>query len=242
VSSPKHDLRDVAARFARKARSDEITLDKLADDPDVPDDVIGFHTQQAIEKLLKAALACAGVAPPRIHDLGELIALLGDANLSPPASAREARALVPWAVEFRYDDILDERLDRAAAREAVARLRAWLDGLLPPTEVLPTDEPPPTFPANAPNMVAAVARPGYVVRVMFADGEIRDVDITPLLDTEVFAPLRDAALFARVSLDEGLGTITWPNGADLDPDVIYATLDRGPHKARIRKVASGDLV
>jgi HEPN domain-containing protein len=137
VSSPKHDLRDVAARFARKARSDEITLDKLADDPDVPDDVIGFHTQQAVEKLLKAALACAGVAPPRIHDLGELIALLGDADLSPPASASEARALVPWAVEFRYDDVLDERLDRAAAREAVARLRAWLDGLLPRKRIYP---------------------------------------------------------------------------------------------------------
>ncbi len=241
MSSPKHDLRDVAARFARKARSDEITLDKLADDPDVPDDVIGFHTQQAIEKLLKAALACAGVAPPRIHDLGELIGLLGDADLSPPASASEARALVPWAVEFRYDDVLDERLDRAAAREAVARLRSWLDGLLPPDEDLTADEQSPTSPAIAPDMVAAVARPGYVVRVMFADGEIRDVDITPLLGTEVFAPLRDLGLFARVRVDEGLGTITWPNGADLDPGVIYAALDRGPHKARIRKVASSDL-
>jgi HEPN domain-containing protein len=238
---PKHDLRDVAARFARKARSDEITLEKLADDPDVPDDVIGFHTQQAVEKLLKAALACAGVTPPRIHDLGELIALLGDADLSPPASANEARALVPWAVEFRYDDMLDERLDRVAAREAVTRLRSWLDGLLRPTDVLPTDGPPLTLPAAAPNMVAAVARPGYVVRVMFADGAIRDVDITPLLDTEVFAPLRDAALFARVSVDEGLGTITWPNGADLDPDVIYAALDLGPRKARIRIVAPGDF-
>ena len=90
--------------------------------------------------MLKAALACAGVAPPRIHDLGELMALLGDAELSPPASASEARALVPWAVEFRYDDMLDERLDRVAAREAVARLRSWLDGLLPPTEVPPTDD------------------------------------------------------------------------------------------------------
>jgi HEPN domain-containing protein len=241
VSSPKHDLRDVAVRFARKARSDEITLDKLADDPDVPDDVIGFHTQQAIEKLLKAALACAGVAPPRIHDLGELIALLGDADLSPPASASEARALVPWAVEFRYDDVLDERLDRATAREAVARLRAWLDGLLPPKEDLPADEPPPTLPATAPDMVAAVVRPGYVVRVMFADGEIRDVDIAPLLDTQVFAPLRDMVLFERVRVDRGLGTITWPNGADLDPDVIYAALDLGPHKARIRIIPSGDL-
>lgn len=63
MSSRKRDLGDVAARFVRKARSDEIALDKLADDPDVPDDLIGFHAQQA----LKAALANAGIAPPRIQ-------------------------------------------------------------------------------------------------------------------------------------------------------------------------------
>lgn len=130
VSSPKPDLRDLAARFSSKARSDEIALDKLAGDPDVPDDLIGFHAQQALEKLLKAALAHAGTAPPRIHDLGELLALLGDARLSPPVSPAEARALVPWAVEFRYDDILDERLDRTSACVAVEKMRAWVDGLL----------------------------------------------------------------------------------------------------------------
>jgi hypothetical protein len=73
VSSLKPDLRDLAARFARKAESDEIALDRLASDSDVPDDLIGFHAQQALEKLLKAALACAGVAPPRVHDLGKLL-------------------------------------------------------------------------------------------------------------------------------------------------------------------------
>lgn len=136
MSSPKRDLRDLAARFARKARSDEIALEKLAYDPEVPDDLIGFHAQQALEKLLKAALAYVGVAPPRIHDLGELLALLGDAGLSPPASASEARALVPWAVEFRYDDILDEKLDRAAACKTVTQVRMWLDGLLDGTTTI----------------------------------------------------------------------------------------------------------
>lgn len=130
MSSPKPDLHDLAARFARKARSDEIALDKLADDPDVPDDLIGFHAQQALEKLLKAALAHAGVAPPRIHNLGKLLSLLIDAGLSPPVSVDEARAMVPWAVEFRYDDVLDERLDRTAACETVVQVRSWVDGLL----------------------------------------------------------------------------------------------------------------
>lgn len=127
---PKRDLSDLAARFARKARGDEIALDKLADDPDVPDEVIGFHAQQALEKLLKAALAYAGAAPPHIHNLGELMAKLKDVGLSTPVSADEARALIPWAVEFRYDDVLDERLDRTASREAVEKMRAWVDDLL----------------------------------------------------------------------------------------------------------------
>jgi hypothetical protein len=82
-------------------------------------------------------------------------------------------------------------------------------------------------------MIAATARPGYVVRVMFADGEVRDVDITPLLDTEVFSPLRNPAMFEQVRVDQEIGTIAWPDGADLDPDAIYAAVDLGPHKAQI---------
>ena len=94
-------------------------------------------------------------------------------------------------------------------------------------------------PGNAPKMVAATARPGYVVRVMFADGEVRDVDITPLLDTEVFSSLRNPAVFGQVRVDEEIGTIAWPGGADLDPDVIYAAMNLGPGKARINVLAPG---
>ena len=86
-------------------------------------------------------------------------------------------------------------------------------------------------------MIAATPRPGSIVRVMFADGEVRDVDITPLLDTEAFSPLRDPAVFEQVTVDEDLGTIVWPGGADLDPAVIYAALDLGPNKARINVLA-----
>lgn len=130
MSSQKPNLGDLATRFARKAESDEIALQKLGDDPDVPDDLIGFHAQQALEKLLKAALAHVGVAPPRIHHLNKLLSLLADAGLAPPVSMDEARVMVPWAVEFRYDDVLDERLDRTAACETVKKMRAWVDDLL----------------------------------------------------------------------------------------------------------------
>ena len=69
---------------------------------------------------------------------------------------------------------------------------------------------------------------------MFADGEVRDVDITPLLSTQAFAPLHDPSVFQRVTVDQEIGTIAWPGNIDLDRDVIYAALDLGPANAQVR--------
>lgn len=79
----------------------------------------------------------------------------------------------------------------------------------------------------APDVKAAIPLHPYVVRVVFSDGEVRDVDIEPLLSGPVFEPLRDPATFASVAVDESGDTIAWPNGADLDPDVIYGTAPAG---------------
>ena len=73
----------------------------------------------------------------------------------------------------------------------------------------------------APLVLSVVPLEPYVVRVSFADGEVRDVDIEPLLDGPVFAALRDQAEFGRVGIEEQTGAVVWANGADLDPDVIY---------------------
>lgn len=79
----------------------------------------------------------------------------------------------------------------------------------------------------APEVKAAIPLEPYVVRVVFADGEVRDVDVEPILDGPVFGPLRERAMFERVSVDELGDTISWPTGADLDPDVIYGTAPTG---------------
>jgi hypothetical protein len=92
-------------------------------------------------------------------------------------------------------------------------------------------------PPIAPEMVAVIPRPAHTVRIVFADGEVRDVDITPLLDTPAFSPLREASVFEQVKVDEGTGTITWPGDVDLDPDVIYAAMNLGPNAALIHVLA-----
>lgn len=75
----------------------------------------------------------------------------------------------------------------------------------------------------APEVKAAIPLGPYVVRVVFSDGEVRDVDIEPLLSGPVFGPLRDIEMFEQVTVDEVGDTIAWPNGADIDPDVIYGS-------------------
>jgi len=68
---------------------------------------------------------------------------------------------------------------------------------------------------------------GFTVRLGLSDGSEKTVDLTPYLHGPIFEPLRrDPALFRQVTVDEELGTIVWPNGADIDPDVLI--LDRVP--------------
>lgn len=62
---------------------------------------------------------------------------------------------------------------------------------------------------------------GFRVHLVLTDGSAREVDLEPYLNGPVFGPVRnDPAFFRSVRVDEELGTVVWPNGADIDPDVL----------------------
>jgi len=46
--------------------------------------------------------------------------------------------------------------------------------------------------------------------------------------TGIFAPLLDENYFQQVKVDTELGTIVWPNGADVCPDVLYSIASGKP--------------
>jgi Protein of unknown function (DUF2442) len=63
---------------------------------------------------------------------------------------------------------------------------------------------------------------GFVLRLGFDDGTVREINLEDELWGPMFERLRrDPQLFRQVSVDEELGTIVWPNGADMDPDVLH---------------------
>jgi Protein of unknown function (DUF2442) len=70
---------------------------------------------------------------------------------------------------------------------------------------------------------------GYQLHLRFEDGAEGVVNLaTQISFRGVFAPLRDPTYFRQVRVDAELGTVTWPNGADLDPDVLYAAVTGTP--------------
>ncbi|MEZ5372081.1 MAG: DUF2442 domain-containing protein [Microthrixaceae bacterium] len=77
---------------------------------------------------------------------------------------------------------------------------------------------------SAPYEVRAVEHvDGHRLRLTFADGMTGEIDLTARFAGQVgpmFEPPR-GCVFAQVAVDEELGTIVWPNGADLAPDALH---------------------
>jgi hypothetical protein len=66
--------------------------------------------------------------------------------------------------------------------------------------------------------------PGYRLRLGLTDGRTIERDLShlftgPMRPGSVFEPIRDPAFFAQVTVAD-YGTVVWPNGVDLDPDVL----------------------
>ena len=73
------------------------------------------------------------------------------------------------------------------------------------------------------DIIAVTPLSGYRLHLRFEDGTEGTLGVCELVPFEgIFSPLADLDYFAQVKVNAELGTIHWPNGADLDPDVLYA--------------------
>jgi len=61
----------------------------------------------------------------------------------------------------------------------------------------------------------------YIVRLVFDDKTEQIINFEPILHGPMFGPLRNLELFNQVKLDNDSGTIVWPTGADIDPNVLH---------------------
>lgn len=61
----------------------------------------------------------------------------------------------------------------------------------------------------------------YSLKLRFADGLERTVNLEPVLAGELYGPLKDPLLFAQAALDPEVRTVVWPNGADFHPTTLH---------------------
>lgn len=79
-----------------------------------------------------------------------------------------------------------------------------------------------------PAVVGAAVVGGHVLRLLFSDGTVGDVDFSAEQWTGVLEPLSDPDFFAQVAVDPEAGTVVWPNGIDLAPEPLYEQARQHP--------------
>jgi Protein of unknown function (DUF2442) len=72
-----------------------------------------------------------------------------------------------------------------------------------------------------PSVVGVAVVGDHVLRLLFSDGTVGDVDFSAERWTGVLEVLNDPAYFAQVRVDPEAGTIAWPDGLDLAPEPLY---------------------
>ncbi|HWG21142.1 MAG TPA: HEPN domain-containing protein [Terracidiphilus sp.] len=71
--------------------------------PGIPETILGFHAQQAVEKLLKALLAALSIPFELTHNLGRLLNAIHAAGENLPPTPLLLSQLNDFAVVYRYD-------------------------------------------------------------------------------------------------------------------------------------------
>ena len=104
-----------------KAAQDEQAADRLGMFQDSSSEIVGFHLQQAAEKMLKAAyMALKGRIAPRIHNLPILLREAG----GPEHLIEVSAELTADYATTRYPATADpafERYDRSVSEDRLAR-------------------------------------------------------------------------------------------------------------------------
>ena len=73
------------------------------------------------------------------------------------------------------------------------------------------------------DIIRAVPLTDRRIQIVFDDGTKGDIDLRSHISfSGIFQALDDDDEFRKVRVNNDTGTIEWPNGADLDPVVLYA--------------------
>ncbi len=124
-------MNELINEWIHKADADYATACReMSADENANFDAVCFHSQQCIEKLMKAMLIKNGITPPKIHDLFQLNILLVPVCKKWSCRPEDLRYLTRAAIDFRYPGESADKDEAAEAVEICSQLRAILHRLL----------------------------------------------------------------------------------------------------------------
>lgn len=74
---------------------------------------------------------------------------------------------------------------------------------------------------NCPKIQSVKAIDAYILVIEFDNEQKKAYDIRPLLKKEMFAPLRNEALFKTVQVEQGGYAIIWSNDLDISEHELW---------------------
>lgn len=89
-----------------KAKEDLATAKSLIGLDNFSEEIVLFHCEQAIEKVLKAYLDSKDITYPKIHDLEVLLSMCIEKD-NAFAQINYVTSLTPYAIETRYDEMVE---------------------------------------------------------------------------------------------------------------------------------------
>lgn len=104
------ELRGLVADWVRKAHLDIDVAARLVGEGAKFRDIVAFHSQQAVEKYLKALLVRHQVEFPKTHDIERLLRMLRTVEPETADALLEAKWLTPFGVDIRYPGDFPETL------------------------------------------------------------------------------------------------------------------------------------
>jgi HEPN domain-containing protein len=125
---PEDERRGLVRQWIRKAAVDSDLVEHLVSEGAMYPEALGFHSQQAAEKYLKALLVRHQIEVPKTHDIRRILLLLRAIDSNFADSLLPARWLTQFGVEIRYPGDFPDMLP-GDAEKAVALMRQVRDAV-----------------------------------------------------------------------------------------------------------------
>ena len=118
--------------YYKKATADLVLVQQVLalNSPLIDESIILFHLQQAVEKYLKSLLSFKKIHFGKLHDIKKILDLYIESGIETPPNAEAFIELTPYAVEGRYDFIVNDDVDIPRFLTLLERLKIFVESLI----------------------------------------------------------------------------------------------------------------